>query len=162
GGYSWTTWCWRHDPSMFWPVWLQHKQGLSHFRVFTFGYNANWRGPDTTLSILDFGKGLLVRMRGYGDCESNGERQWSTAADHLCCPFHGRASREERYVRAFPPTMAADPDQAYVLGKYDEHYTDVISHVHGIVFLSTPHNPRSGLREVRGKSSNYFYRLIVT
>lgn len=59
---------------MFWPAWLQHEQGLSHFRVFTFGYNANWRGPDTTLSILDFAKGLLVRMRGYGDCESNGER----------------------------------------------------------------------------------------
>jgi hypothetical protein len=59
---------------MFWPAWLQHEHGLSHFRVFTFGYNANWRGPDTTLSILDFAKGLLVRMRGYGDAESNGER----------------------------------------------------------------------------------------
>jgi hypothetical protein len=59
---------------MFWPAWLQHEHGLSHFRVFTFGYNANWRGPDTTLSILDFARGLLVRMRGYGDSEPNGER----------------------------------------------------------------------------------------
>jgi hypothetical protein len=58
---------------MFWPAWLQDEHGLSHFRVFTFGYNANWRGLDTTLSILDFAKDLLVRMRGYGDHEADRE-----------------------------------------------------------------------------------------
>ncbi|AEO67666.1 uncharacterized protein THITE_2116538 [Thermothielavioides terrestris NRRL 8126] len=72
GGSSWTTWCWRHDSSMFWPAWLQHEQGLSEFRIFTFGYNANWRGPDTPLSILDFAKGLLIRMRGFGDEDPSG------------------------------------------------------------------------------------------
>ncbi len=73
GGSSWNTWCWKHDPSMFWPAWLQHEQGLSQFRVFTFGYNANFRGPDTSLSILDFAKGLLVRMRGYGNEDAGGD-----------------------------------------------------------------------------------------
>ena len=74
GGSSWTTWCWKHDPSVFWPAWLQHEQGLSHFRVFTFGYNADWRGPGMTLSILDFAKSLLVRMRGYGGHGLDGKR----------------------------------------------------------------------------------------
>ncbi|KAL2263940.1 hypothetical protein VTK26DRAFT_4127 [Humicola hyalothermophila] len=127
GGASWTTWCWKHDPSMFWPAWLQHEQGLSHFRVFTFGYNANWRGPDTTLSILDFAKGLLVRMRGYGDCESNGET-----------PI---GKRPIIFVAHSMGGLVVK--KAYVLGMYDEHYADMISQVHGIVFLSTPHRGSS-------------------
>ncbi|KAK3305583.1 uncharacterized protein B0T15DRAFT_202866 [Chaetomium strumarium] len=33
--------------------------------------------------------------------------------------------------------------KAYVLGKFDEHYTDMVTSVHGIVFLSTPHRGSS-------------------
>jgi hypothetical protein len=67
---------------MFWPAWLQHEQGLSQFRIFTFGYNANFRGPDTSLSILDFAKGLLVRMRGYGNDESGGDTPLGKVCGH--------------------------------------------------------------------------------
>ncbi|KAL2022191.1 hypothetical protein VTK56DRAFT_6020 [Thermocarpiscus australiensis] len=147
GGSSWTTWCWGHEPSMFWPAWLQHEQGLSHFRVFTFGYNANWRGPDTTLSILDFAKGLLVRMRGYGDSASNGER-----------PI---GKRPIIFVAHSMGGLVVK--KAYVLGKYDEHYADMISHVHGIIFLSTPHrgsshaNSLNNLLSVMVGTSNKVY-----
>jgi len=74
GGSSWTTWCWERNPEYFWPAWLRHEQGLSGLRVFTYGYNSDFLGPDTTSGVLDFAKGLLVRMRGYGGGESSAAR----------------------------------------------------------------------------------------
>lgn len=65
GGSSRKTWSWEHNPDNFWPAWIQHEQGLSNFRVFSYGYNANFKDSDTPLSILDFSKGLLLRMRTY-------------------------------------------------------------------------------------------------
>jgi hypothetical protein len=110
--------------------------------VFTFGYNANWRGLDTTLSILDFAKDLLVQMRGYGDHEADIERpivkvstnidsvggrkliliQSNAGADYLYCPFNGRASRQKGMCTlTLLPTLSANLIQAYILGQYDEH-----------------------------------------
>ncbi|KAI1408636.1 hypothetical protein F5Y13DRAFT_194107 [Hypoxylon sp. FL1857] len=67
GGSSWRTWSWERHPDVFWPEWLRHEDGLSHFRVFTYGYNANFMDPENPLSILDFSKALLIRMKTYGD-----------------------------------------------------------------------------------------------
>ncbi|SPQ25797.1 fd481706-75f0-48d7-87ec-5e8d11456a24 [Thermothielavioides terrestris] len=117
GGSSWTTWCWRHDSSMFWPAWLQHEQGLSEFRIFTFGYNANWRGPDTPLSILDFAKGLLIRMRGFGDEDPSGAQPLG--------------KRPIIFVAHSMGGLVVK--KAYVLGKYDDHYTEMISRYHSRV-----------------------------
>ena len=69
GGSSWRTWSWERQPEIFWPEWLQHEDGLSHFRVFTYGYNANFMDTENPLSILDFSKGLLIRMKTYGNEE---------------------------------------------------------------------------------------------
>jgi hypothetical protein len=50
-----------------------------------------------------------------------------------------------------------------VLGKYDEHYTEMVSHAHGIVFLSTPHrgsihaNSLNNLLSVMVGTSNKVY-----
>lgn len=66
GGSSRKTWSWNRDTDIFWPSWIHHEEGLSHFRIFSFGYDANFRDSDTPLSILDFSKSLLVRMRAYG------------------------------------------------------------------------------------------------
>lgn len=151
---------------MFWPAWLQHEEGLSPFRVFTFGYNANWRGPNTTLSILDFARDLLVRMRGYGDAEpkrqtpigkvgmrmaSMGKSNHADAVGYgsvrsslLLTPWEGWSLRRyDTPTINLMPTMIADLGKAYILGKYDEHYANMTSHVHGIVFLSTPHRGSS-------------------
>lgn len=65
GGSSYRTWSWERKVDNFWPAWIRHEQGLSHFRVFSFGYNANFTDSNNPLSILDFSKGLLVRMRTY-------------------------------------------------------------------------------------------------
>lgn len=66
GGSSRSTWSWEHRQEVFWPAWVHDEEGLSHFRVFSYGYNANFRDSKNPLSILDFSKGLLVRMKTYG------------------------------------------------------------------------------------------------
>jgi hypothetical protein len=70
-GGSWMkTWAWNRDPGLFWPLWLTSDTTLSKLRVFSFGYNANFRGPNTSLGILDFAKDLLFKMSGwFGDRE---------------------------------------------------------------------------------------------
>ena len=66
-GGSWLkTWSWKHDPRIFWPSWLPNEEGLVRLRIFSFGYNANFKGASTSLRILDFAKELLFKMLGYG------------------------------------------------------------------------------------------------
>lgn len=65
GGSSRKTWSWERQPENFWPAWIRHEDGLSHFRVFSYGYNASFRDSKNPLSILDFSKGLLVRMKTF-------------------------------------------------------------------------------------------------
>jgi hypothetical protein len=62
GGTSHRTWSYERDPDYFWLPWLSSEPELSRFRIFTFGYNANWKGSDTVVSIADFAKDLLLRM----------------------------------------------------------------------------------------------------
>ena len=62
GGSSCKTWAWDRDNERFWPSWLTAEPELSNARIFSFGYNANFRGPSSTLNIIDFGKDLLFRM----------------------------------------------------------------------------------------------------
>lgn len=45
GGGSYKTWSWEHNPENFWPIWLSTEPELSNTRIFTFGYNADFRGP---------------------------------------------------------------------------------------------------------------------
>ncbi|MCJ1409769.1 hypothetical protein MMC19_003852 [Ptychographa xylographoides] len=66
GGSCVKTWSWNRNPQNFWPPWLQQDTGvLSQVRVLTYGYNANFKGPDTSVDILDFAKGLLNSMSGW-------------------------------------------------------------------------------------------------
>ena len=62
GGTSQRTWSYERDPDYFWLPWLFSEPELSRFRIFTFGYNANWKGAGTVVSIADFAKDLLLRM----------------------------------------------------------------------------------------------------
>jgi len=111
-GGSWMkTWSWRHDPQIFWPSWLPDDEGLVGVRVFSFGYNANFKGATTNLGILDFAKDLLFKMSGFGAMKDvkigqvrltrllsasilvnsvNGEDSY-----YFCCSFHGGPSGEE-------------------------------------------------------------------
>lgn len=65
GGSSKKTWSWERRLENFWPAWIQSEDTLSQFRVFSYGYNAKFSDAKNPLSILDFSKGLLVRMKTY-------------------------------------------------------------------------------------------------
>ncbi|KAJ8067155.1 hypothetical protein OCU04_004524 [Sclerotinia nivalis] len=65
GGTSRGTWPWERDARNFWPGWLVDDSELSRSRIFTFGYFANFLGIQSSLSILDFSKDLLFRMKTF-------------------------------------------------------------------------------------------------
>lgn len=55
----------------------------------------------------------------------------------------GLVVKKVRYAMLPRMRITANCLQAYVLGKYDEHYTEMVSRVHAIIFLSTPHRGSS-------------------
>ncbi|KAK0721186.1 hypothetical protein B0T21DRAFT_48645 [Apiosordaria backusii] len=126
GGSSRKTWSWNRDPNIFWPSWLHHEEGLSQYRVFSFGYNANFRESGTPLSILDFSKSLLVRMKAYGKGRDD------SAAIGLRPIVFVAHSMGGLVVK-----------KALLLGKNHDEYSGLMSKVHGIMFLSTPHRGSS-------------------
>ena len=85
GGSSLRTWSWQRRPEIFWPAWIRQEEGLSNFRVFSYGYNANFKESENPLSLLDFSKGLLLGMKTYGHGEADGIGQVSlTLGSHIC------------------------------------------------------------------------------
>ena len=70
GGSSLRTWSFGRNPENFWPLWLTKEPELSHVRIFSFGYNANFRGGSTSLHITDFAKDLLLQMLTFADDSS--------------------------------------------------------------------------------------------
>ncbi|KAK8034524.1 NACHT and WD domain-containing protein [Apiospora rasikravindrae] len=137
GGSSLKTWSWERQPEVFWPAWIRHEDGLSQLRVFTYGYNANFRESENPLSILDFSKGLLVRMKTYG---------------------HGNAD----HIGVKPIVFVAHSlgglvvKKALIIGKNDEVYSVMLSKVHAIMFLSTPHKGSA-----HAKTLNSFLSTMV-
>jgi hypothetical protein len=101
-----------------------HKtQTLAKQRIFTFGYNANFRaGSAKNISNLaDFAKGLLFEMK--------------FATDEL---------DEDLGIGKVPVFVAHSlgglvVKKAYLLGQNDENYMGIISSISGMVFLATPH-----------------------
>lgn len=72
GGSSLKTWSYGRNTRNFWPLWLPLEPELSNARIFSFGYNANFRGASTSLNITDFAKDLLFRMLTFTEPSSDG------------------------------------------------------------------------------------------
>ena len=123
GGTAKKTWSWNKEEDLFWPGWLADEDGLSSYRIFTFGYNSNFKGAGTNLNINDFAKDLLFQMLTF----SVGLGNDSVPIGHQPIFFVAH-SMGGLVVK-----------KAYVLGKQDVQYTEVISKTRGIVFLATPH-----------------------
>ena len=123
GGTCRKTWSWNRDINNFWPPWLADEDGPSAYRIFTFGYNSHFKGAGTNLNIIDFAKDLLFQMSTYW----SGSREQGT-------PIGAR-----RIVFVAHSMGGLVVKKAYILGKHDSEYTDMVSQVYGIVFLATPH-----------------------
>ena len=123
GGTATKTWCWNRHTDYFWPPWLVEEDRLSLYRVSTFGYNSDFKGVGTNLNIIDFAKELLFQILTFssGDGENN-------------------ASIGKRPIIFIAHSMGGlVVKKAYILGRHDPKYSSIISSVHGIVFLATPH-----------------------
>lgn len=70
GGTSKKTWSWNRDLQYFWPAWLPTETELSTVRIFSFGYNADFRAPENASNIIDFAKDLLFSLLTYSGEES--------------------------------------------------------------------------------------------
>lgn len=66
GGFFCWIWLWNCDFVIFWLFWFCYEEFLFYYWVFLFGYNVNFCELGIFLSILDFFKSFLVRMRVYG------------------------------------------------------------------------------------------------
>ncbi|KAI8635320.1 hypothetical protein F5Y19DRAFT_7290 [Xylariaceae sp. FL1651] len=123
GGSSRGTWSWKHDTSNFWPLWLRNDSELSRARVFTYGYDAGFTGPYTTSSILDFAKDLLLRIN-----------TWS-GDDGIPTPPPGQLP----IVFVAHSMGGLVVKRAYIIGKTDPNFNNIVASIAGIVFLATPH-----------------------
>lgn len=76
GGTALRTWSWKRDVSNFWPVWLNDEQGLSNSRIFSFGYNSNYKGAAINLNTIDFAKDLLHSMLTFSSDVADKTESW--------------------------------------------------------------------------------------
>ena len=120
GGSAWKTWSWNRDTANFWPSWLADEEDLSSFRIFTFGYDSNWRGAGTNLNISDFAKDLLLQMLTFGS-----DDRTAIGSKGIIFVVHSMGGLVAK--------------RAYLLGKLDSQYSDIASKFYGIIFLGTPH-----------------------
>lgn len=117
GGTAWRTWSWGREMANFWPRWLSEDVEFSSVRMWTFGYNANFRGAATNLNINDFAKDLLLQ---------------------LSSAFAG-SGQDGPIIFVAHSMGGLVVKQAYLLGKADKHFSQLIDKVFGIAFLATPH-----------------------
>ncbi|KAL9111328.1 MAG: hypothetical protein Q9227_004205 [Pyrenula ochraceoflavens] len=123
GGSSWKTWSWNRDVHRFWPIWLTESDDFASCRIFTFGYNSNWKGGGTNLNISDFAKDLLLQMLTFKTEDGSA----TTALGNAPIIFVAH-SMGGLVVK-----------KAYLLGKLDDRFSELVSCIHGMMFLGTPH-----------------------
>lgn len=133
GGDSLKTWSKDHNPELFWPgLWLPFETDLERARIFTFGYNANFRPNEakSVSNITDFAKELLFELQ-FGKTQEG--------------DTFGIGKMPLIFVAHSMGGLLAK--KACLLGQNDEHYQALVRSISAIIFLSTPHRG-SNLAEV--------------
>jgi pimeloyl-ACP methyl ester carboxylesterase len=126
GGTSLRTWSWKRDVANFWPLWLTEEDALASFRIFSFGYNSNFKGATTNLNTTDFAKELLFSLMTFSDgLKGNDGNPIPIGSRPMIFVAHSMGGLVVK--------------KAYVLGKHDSSYAGLIAQLHGIIFLATPH-----------------------
>jgi pimeloyl-ACP methyl ester carboxylesterase len=136
GGHPLKTWCKNHDPKFFWPgLWLPDDVEVGDARIFTFGYNADFRpGSGRNIAnISSFAKELLFEMRFGKDNEDEDLELGKAPIVFVVHSMGGLVMKK-----------------AALLGRNDKTYSSMINSIAAVVFLGTPHRG-SGLAEVLKK-----------
>lgn len=120
GGSAMKTWSWKRDTAHFWPAWLCNDQQLYKTRIFTFGYNSNFKGGGNNLNITDFAKDLLFHLLAFSQDESQ--------------PIGGRP-----IIFVAHSMGGLVVKKAYIVGKHDPEFSSIIAQVYSVLFLATPH-----------------------
>ncbi|KAH8820667.1 hypothetical protein F5884DRAFT_57550 [Xylogone sp. PMI_703] len=125
GGDSRATWSKGHDPAFFWPeLWLPFDPDLGNARIFTFGYNANFRvgAPKSIATISDFAKQLLYGM-AFGR-DNNGQK-FEIGKAPIIFIAHSMGGLVAK--------------KAYLMGQIDVEYRHIVQAISAMIFLATPH-----------------------
>ena len=125
GGDSRKTWSKNNDPDLFWPErWLPYDPSIGKARISSFGYNASFRpGSSKSISnISDFAKELLYEMKF-----SQGDDSKNLGIGILPIVF---------VVHSMGGLVVK---KAYLLGRNDSQYQDLVHSISAVVFLATPH-----------------------
>ncbi len=125
GGDIRKTWSKNHDPNLFWPqLWLPLEPDIGRARIFSFGYNASFRGgaAKSISNIADFAKELLFDMKFGRDEQGEDLEIGKVPIMFIAHSMGGLVVKK-----------------AYVLGQNDEQYQEIVKSVSAMMFLGTPH-----------------------
>ncbi|RYP81120.1 hypothetical protein DL769_002129 [Monosporascus sp. CRB-8-3] len=144
GGSSRLSWCMRHDLDLYWPLkWLPNDPDTQQTRIFTFGYNADFRSSSQSanLGISDFSKTLLFDML-YGTDQDGkpfnfGQRPVVFVTHSMGGLVFKKVSGTAR--EPFYPLLIHRSLQAYLDAQLDEAYVTVTASIKAVIFLATPH-----------------------
>lgn len=159
GGTSRKTWSKNGDPELFWPLkFLPLEPYICLTRIFTFGYNANFRAAgNVTTSVLDFAKDLLFDLKFAKNNQKEdlhvGKVSRSSDVTGLPCPYliqkqgslslcgsqHGWTYHKGGQGACAFQLKHADQFQAYMQGQNDPEHEGIIKAISAITFLATPH-----------------------
>ncbi|KAK6076047.1 NACHT and WD domain-containing protein [Seiridium cupressi] len=125
GGSSRLTWSKNHDLDLFWPLrWLPSDHDVQSSRIFTFGYNADYRsnsqGP--TLGISDFARNLLFDMVYGRDMQGQSLRLGETPLLVVAHSMGGLVFKK-----------------AFLEAQLDSRYASIAKSMKAVIFLATPH-----------------------
>ncbi|KJK75176.1 hypothetical protein H634G_09522 [Metarhizium anisopliae BRIP 53293] len=125
GGSSRMTWCKSRRLDTFWPrEWLPKDEDLHHARIFTFGYNSQFRSSSqsSALGISDFSKNLLYDMIFARDLQGGHLHMGEVPIIFVVHSMGGLVFKK-----------------AYLDARLDARYATVMNSTKAVVFLSTPH-----------------------
>ena len=121
GGSSITTWSKDQDGDLFWPKkFLSNEPVLSTARILTFGYTAFYWDTQAagSLSITDFARSLLASLKNEPELE--------LGQVPLVFVAHSLGGLVVK--------------KAYILGRFNDTFKDLVASISAMVFLGTPHH----------------------
>ncbi|KFA52959.1 hypothetical protein S40293_09406 [Stachybotrys chartarum IBT 40293] len=119
GGSSRKTWSHSEDLGSYWPQsWLSADPDFADVRIHVFGYSADWKErQQSALNISDFAQSLVAELKN-----DPGIRRDTSPITLVGHSMGGCVAKK-----------------AYIMAHQDSSCKDLVSRIHSMVFLGTPH-----------------------